>query len=107
MDKKTLSVISYVTIIGWLIAYFSSNDKREPLVSYHLKQGLGIFIVALIFNIAFTVIASTIPSLAFLGLAGYAFLIFMILGIINALNEKETPIPLIGKMFENQFAFLE
>lgn len=106
MDKKTLSIISYVTIIGWLIAYFSSKDKRESLVSYHLKQGLGIFIVAVIFNIAFTIIASIVPSLAFLGLVGYAFLIFMVFGIINAMNEKETPIPVIGKMFENKFAFL-
>jgi len=72
-----------------------------------LKQGLGIFIVALIFNVVLTIIASIIPSLALLGLVSYAFLIFMILRIINALNEKETPIPLIGKMFENKFAFLE
>jgi uncharacterized membrane protein len=107
MDKKTLSVISYVTIIGWIIAYFSSKEKRERLVSYHLKQGLGIFIVAVIFNIAFTVIASIVPSLYFLGYVGYAFLIFMILGIINAMNEKEIPIPLIGKMFEDKFAFID
>jgi hypothetical protein len=30
----------------------------------------------------------------------------MILGIINAANEKETPLPLIGNMFVNKFSFI-
>ena len=108
MSNKTLAILSYVTIIGWIIALVQNNSatQKSSLVKYHLRQGLGVFIVAVIFNVAFSVVASIVPALAFLGLAGYAFLAFMIFGIINASNEVEKPVPLIGHLFEGKFAFI-
>ena len=52
MTNKTLAILSYVTIIGWLVSYFQTKDQapKTPLVKYHLKQGLGLFIVAIIFK---------------------------------------------------------
>ncbi|WP_316843754.1 DUF4870 domain-containing protein [Pedobacter psychrodurus] len=106
MDNKTLSIISYITIIGWLVAYFSGKDKADALLKYHLRQSLGLAIVSIVFNIAFTIIASIVPSLSFLGLVGYAFIILWILGIINAANGALKPVPLIGKMFEDKSSFV-
>jgi uncharacterized membrane protein len=106
MDNKTLSIISYITIIGWLVAYFSGKDKADALLKYHLRQSLGLAIVSIVFNIAFTIIASVVPSLSFLGLVGYAFIILWILGIINAANGALKPVPLIGKMFEDKSSFV-
>ena len=108
MNNKTLAILLYVTLIGWLVSFFSSKDAtpKSTLVIYHLKQGLGIFIVAVIFNIAFTIIASVIPALAFLSMAGLVFFVFMVIGIINAMNEQLKPIPVVGKFFEDKFSFL-
>lgn len=108
MDKKTISIVSYVTIIGWIISYFVSKDQqpKSSLVTYHLKQGLGLFIVALLFNIALTIVITIVPALYLIGYVGYAFLALIIIGIINASNEQEKPLPVIGKMFENKFSFL-
>jgi uncharacterized membrane protein len=106
MDNKTLSIISYITIIGWLVAYFSGKDKADALLKYHLRQSLGLAIVSIVFNIAFTIIASIVPSLSFLGLVGYAFIILWIMGIINAANGALKPVPLIGKMFEDKSSFV-
>ena len=105
MDNKTLSIISYITIIGWLVAYFSGKDKADVLLKYHLRQSLGLAIVSIVFNVAFTIIASIVPSLAFLGFVGYAFIILWIMGIINAANGALKPVPLIGKMFEDKSSF--
>jgi len=102
MDNKTLSIISYITLIGWLIAYFSGKDKADTLLKYHLRQSLGLAIVSIIFNIAFTIIASIVPALSFLGFVGYAIIILWIMGIINAANGVLKPVPLIGKMFEDK-----
>ncbi|MFD2582285.1 DUF4870 domain-containing protein [Pedobacter vanadiisoli] len=102
MDNKTLSIISYITLIGWLVAYFTGKDKADALLKYHLRQSLGIAIVSIIFNILFTIIASIVPSLSFLGFVGYAFVILWIIGIINAANGALKPIPLIGKWFEDK-----
>ncbi|MBO9673142.1 MAG: DUF4870 domain-containing protein [Sphingobacteriaceae bacterium] len=106
MDNKTLSIISYITLIGWLVAYFTGKDKADALLKYHLRQSLGIAIVSIIFNILFTIIASIVPSLSFLGFVGYAFVILWIIGIINAANGALKPIPLIGKWFEDKSSFV-
>ena len=106
MDNKTLSILSYITIIGWVVAYFSGTDKADVLLKYHLRQSLGLAIVSIVFNIAFTIIASIIPSLSFIGLVGYAFIILWIMGIINAANGALKPVPLIGKMFEDKSSFV-
>jgi uncharacterized membrane protein len=47
-----------------------------------------------------------VPALSFLGLAGYVLIVFWILGIINAANGAERPVPVFGKIFENKFAFI-
>lgn len=106
MNNKTLSILSYVTLIGWLIAYFSGKEKADNLLRYHLKQSLGLAIVSILLNIVLTIIALLVPALSFLGLIGYVILIFWVLGIINAANQAEKPVPVFGKVFENKFSFI-
>ncbi|MDN5286887.1 MAG: import component protein [Mucilaginibacter sp.] len=106
MNNKTLSIVSYITLIGWLIAYFSGKDKADALLKYHLKQSLGLAIVSITLNIILRVIVSLVPSLAFLGMIGLVIAVFWILGIINAANSALKPVPVFGKAFENSFPFI-
>jgi uncharacterized membrane protein len=108
MNKKTASIVSYITIIGWLISYFTTKDQqRDPLVKFHLKQSLGLFIVSILFNIATTIIGIIVPTIAsIISLVGLVFFVLIILGIINASNEKETPLPIIGNLFVSKFNFI-
>ncbi len=106
MNNKTLSIVSYVTLIGWLIAYFSGKEKADVLLKYHLKQALGLAIVSIIFSVALQVIASVVPALSFLGVFGLVILVFWILGMINAANGALKPVPIFGKAFEHKFSFL-
>lgn len=78
--------MSYVTIIGWVIAYlqYKSSKRKSALASYHLVQGLGVFIFALI---------------------GFLPLILLIFGNIAANNDALTPAPLIVALFEGKFNF--
>lgn len=109
MSNKTLSILSYITIIGWIIAFVKGKDlnPKSDLVNYHLKQGFGLFIFTFILNIILTAIVSAVPSLAFISYIGILFLIIWVFGIINAVNEEKKPLPLIGKMFENKFGFIK
>ena len=106
MNNKTLSIISYITLIGWLVAYFAGKDKADSLLKYHLRQSLGLAIVNILFSVALQIVSSIIPALGFLGLIGFVFIILWIIGIINAANGVEKPLPIIGKMFEDKFAFI-
>lgn len=107
MDKKTLAIISYITIIGWLIAFFQYKDKeRDPFVTYHLKQSLGIAIISFILGAAINIIVRIVPSLSVVVYANIAILALWVLGIINAVNGQKKPVPVVGPMFENKFSFL-
>jgi uncharacterized membrane protein len=106
MNNRTLSIISYITLIGWLIAYFSGKDRPDALLKYHLKQSLGLAIISIAVGAILNIIAYTVPALSFLGLVGYVLTVFWILGIINAANGAEKPVPVFGKMFEDKFAFI-
>lgn len=107
MSPKTQSILAYLGIL-WLIAYFGGKDKRDALSTYHLRQGLGLLIVAILINLCLSVVIMLLPALSTpLSLISLLFLILMIFGIINAANEVQKPLPLIGKLFENQFPFLD
>ncbi len=106
MNGKTQSILSYLGIL-WLVAFFAGKDTRDDLSKFHLKQGLGLLILGIIFNIIVTIITFISPSIAMLlSYFGLVFLIFMIIGIIHAVNEVKKPLPLVGPMFEKQFDFL-
>lgn len=108
MNSKTISILSYVTIIGWIIAYVKSKDLtvKNDLANYHLEQGLGFFLLTVVVNIILSITIPILPVLSFLNYIGLLLLILWVFGIINAANEQKKPIPVVGKMFENKFGFL-
>lgn len=106
MNPKAQSILSYLGIF-WLVAYFAGKEKTD-LSRYHLKQGLGLFVIAILFNVAVFVVGMISPQIALIiSYAGIVLLIFMILGIIHAVNEVKKPLPLIGVFFENKFPFID
>ena len=108
MNAKTISIVSYITIIGWVIAYlkYKESEHKSKLASYHLGQGLGVFIFAVVMNIIVIITVSAIPSLgSTLALMSLLPVILLIFGIITAANEALKPVPFIGKLFEGKFNF--
>lgn len=109
MNNKTLAIVSYITIIGWLIAYFSykNQPEKDSFVTYHFEQSLGVFIFSVIISIIAGILVSVVPALSLLfSLISLIPLILLVLGIINASNEVTKPVPLIGVFFEKKFSFL-
>lgn len=109
MNNKTLAIVSYITLIGWLISFFVSADKRDELVKFHLKQSLGLAIVSIVLNVITTVIAFVLPSIAsILSLVVFLFVLaLLIIGCINASKETNKELPLIGGFFVNAFDFIK
>jgi len=109
MNNKNLAIVSYITIIGWLVAYFSYKNQHEKdaYLSYHLEQGLGLAIFSIFISIIAGLLISVIPAWsAVFSLLTLVPLILLVLGIINALHEVSKPVPLIGTFFEKKFSFL-
>ena len=49
MDGKTIAIISYLTIIGWVIAYVMNSNNKSQIAFYHLRQSLFIMVAAFAF----------------------------------------------------------
>ncbi|MGR3854473.1 DUF4870 domain-containing protein [Chryseobacterium indologenes] len=105
MDNKTLSIVSYITLFGWLISFFIGKEKSNSLLKYHLKQSLGLILFSIFLSIILNIVFM-VTKIGILGILGLIPLVLMIIGIINAANDVEKPLPLIGKMFEDKFSFI-
>lgn len=104
-NGKTTAIVSYITIIGWLIAYFAMHQsKRTSLGSYHLRQTLLLFICAIVYQIVVMIITMAVPAVGLiLSVLSLAFLVFWIMGLIAAINGEEKPMPLIGPKAQELF----
>jgi uncharacterized membrane protein len=98
-NGKTVAIISYITLIGWIIALVMHNGNKTALGAYHIRQSLGIIILAVLLAILNSVLG--IPILAWIIQIG--ILIFWILGLVSAVQGEMKPVPLLGAQFQDWF----
>ncbi len=93
-DHKAMAVVAYILFFIPLL----TDSKNDSFVRYHVRQGFVLFL-------AFVVV-SIINSLMYISILGSILHIFilvlMVLGIMNALNNKQQPLPIIGQ-FASKF----
>lgn len=100
VQGKNIAIISYITVIGLVIAFVMNNDKKEPFAKFHIRQSLGIVLTGLALGIV-----NIIPILGWIiSIIGFFVLLYMwIVGLLNALNGKEKAVPILGEKFEEWF----
>ena len=47
-EDTTVAILTYITIIGFVIAIVMHSSKKTALGAFHLRQGLGLFITGLV-----------------------------------------------------------
>ena len=92
-----MAIIAYILFFIPLLTEFRS----DPFVKYHVKQGLVLFLAS--------IVSGVLASIPLLGLViaplmSIAFLVLFAIGIINAANGEQKPLPLIGQ-FAGMFKF--
>lgn len=110
MDQKTIGWVSYLTLIGWIIAlisYNGSNDK-SALAKFHLRQSLGIMLTGIIIYI---VLIMFIFSFLWIGIffiwaIEIALFVFWLLGLISAVNGEMKPVPVLGELYQKTLTFI-
>ena len=85
-STRLMSVLSYISVLFLIPLLFKSEDKKA---GFHAKQGLRLFIYSVLCDAA-----TSIPGIGTLLWISRIYL--MIKGIINAINDKEEPLPFIG-----------
>ena len=61
-EGKTIAIISYITLIGLIIAYFMNKGKENSFANFHIKQSFRVFIFGILLVIATYVIIMIAPK---------------------------------------------
>ncbi|HEX3037917.1 MAG TPA: hypothetical protein VHO94_02870 [Oscillospiraceae bacterium] len=118
-NAKVHSILSYITIL-WLIGLLGS-EKNNPHVRFHVNQGIILTIFEFAVGIVGAILNAIISSIfteSVYGIALYtsptgihlqqlvSLIVWAvgiagtIIGIVNASQGKEQPLPVIGKLFK-------
>ncbi len=98
-SNKFMAIFAYLGILV-LIPVFCA--KNSPYARFHTNQGAVLAIAEIVTNLVISVL-SGFPAIGWLftligGIADVAFLILLVIGIINAVNGKAKELPVIGKI---------
>lgn len=99
-NNKAMAVLAYIIFLIPLLA-----AKESKFARYHTNQGLVLFLGSVALSIVYTVFTTILTAISWrLGLAVGSILwlvfflptILAIIGIINAVNGRMKPLPIIG-----------
>ena len=92
-----IAVISYFTLLGWIVALVMYDKHQSSLANFHLRQSLGLIITG--------AILSLIP------LVGWALNVVVLLawlvGLCCAIQGKEYAVPLLGDFYQEHLDFIK
>jgi uncharacterized membrane protein len=92
-----VAVVSYFTLIGWVVAMIIYDQHHSSLASFHLRQSLGLIITA--------VILSFIPVIGWM--LNFALLFAWAFGLYSAIKGQEYKVPLFGDFYQSHLNFIE
>ena len=97
-QHKGMAALAYIL---FFIPLLTGDHKKSPFVMYHTNQGLILFLFSICASTISGILIATV-ILAILGipllLAVSIFsLVLFIIGIMNVMNARMKPLPLIGK----------
>lgn len=103
-EDKSTAIISYITLIGFIVAVIIHSNKKTRIGAYHLRQSLGLLLTAIALMIGGFVFAF-IPLIGWLvSLATWiALLVLWVMGLMAAVNGEFKPVPVLGEPFQKWF----
>ncbi|OIQ18690.1 MAG: hypothetical protein BM557_07150 [Flavobacterium sp. MedPE-SWcel] len=104
MDKtveegKTMAIVSYLTIIGCIIALVMNSEKKNYFSSFHIRQALGTILLFFILGYPIGYFNSWMISSAFY----IFFFIIWVYGFLGAVQGKTYLVPVVGPFFQKTF----
>ena len=100
LEGRSYAIISYITIIGTIIAFFINNDKKNDFASFHIRQALGLWLTFFALGYVVGIFDNWLITFAFWLFFGILF----IYGFINAVAGKPKAVPIVGEFFQKIFS---
>ena len=103
-EDKTVAILSYLTLIGFIVAIVLHGNKKTQLGTFHLRQSLGLLITAIACWVVSLVFAF-IPLIGWLtGIVLWLGLFALwLMGFISAASGQRKPVPVLGEQYQKWF----
>jgi uncharacterized membrane protein len=103
-EDKTVAILSYLTLLGFIVAIILNSSKKNKLGIFHLRQTLGFYLTLIAVAIC-QVVLIVIPLLGLLVIFGLwcSILVLWIMGLVSAINGQMKPMPIVGPMYQRWF----
>jgi uncharacterized membrane protein len=100
-EDRTVAILCYVTIIGFIAAIFIHQTRKTQLGAFHLRQVLGMVLTGVVGGVC-----AVVPILGWIVwfLVVIGMFVLWLLGLISALKGDMRPVPLLGEHYQRWFA---
>lgn len=99
-EGKTIAIISYLTLVGLVVAIVMNKEKKNEFAQFHIRQSLGITVVGIVLGLlGLLPVVGSILSMV----TGIIILIMWIMGLLSAFSGQKKPIMLVGGTFQDWF----
>ena len=97
---KTQAIISYILLIGPLIAIsMNSGEEKTEFASFHIRQGLGLTVTFIALGLLLSNFNIPMATMSMWG----AISILTLYGMFTAVKGETKQIPLLGNLFQKIF----
>ena len=80
-EGKTAAIISYISVFGTIIAFIMNYNKRNSFTSFHIRQMIGLVLLAMIIKyIVYDFLGSTVSY--------FTFILIAILWVIGFIKDR-------------------
>jgi len=100
-EDKTVAVLCYITLIGFIAAIFIHQNQKTQLGAFHLRQVLGMVLTA-----AAGSVCGVVPVLGWIVwfFVVVVLFVFWVMGLISAVRGEMRPVPVLGEHYQRWFA---
>lgn len=100
-EDRTVAILCYVTILGFIAAIFMQQSHKTRLGAFHLRQMLGMALTGIV-----GAVCGVVPILGWILWFPVVIGLFVLwlLGLISALRGEMRPVPFLGEHYQRWFA---
>lgn len=102
-DGKTIGIIAYITLIGWIVAFIMNSSKKNEYASFHLRQMFGLILLSILISIL-----TVNLNLGLFGtILSVLLIVLWVIGFVGAVQGEKKLTPIIGENFQEWFNFIK
>ena len=100
-EERTVAILSYVTLVGFIAAIVMHQSRRTQLGAFHLRQMLGLVLTS-----AAGALFGFVPILGWIVWFLVVMSVFVLwaIGLFSAVKGEMQPVPILGAHYQRWFA---